>query len=223
MKPDIFFDADSHIYLVNGIEVPCVSDILAPLSQRAYSEVNISVLDYARQRGTAVHEALELYDLGAEPEITPEIVQYINAYLEWQSIYKPKWTGIEQIVYSENYGYIGTLDRIGYLNGTELAIVDIKTSNASKEALVSVCLQTAAYEVAYCEQTGNITPNEKESDIKRYGLFLKKDGTFRVVDCQEYESKYHIAPYLTFSHLLTTHKMIDELLATGEKKKKQDA
>lgn len=213
MSKDIFFDETEHIYVVDGKEIPSITTILQPLSQRAYGQVNQSVLDYARQRGTAVHEALELMDLGAEPQITPEIVPYINAYNEWRSIYKPKWTGIEQIVYHDEYKIIGTLDRIGYLNGNELAIVDLKTSTPAKEALVSVCLQTAAYEVCYNWQEDNQTP------IKRYGLFLKKDGTFRFLDCEEYEAKNNISPYTTLSHFTFMHKLIDELLATGKGKK----
>ena len=219
---DIFFDETEHIYLVDGVQVPCVSDILKPLSDRAYGQVNASVLEYARQRGTATHEALELMDLGAEPDITPEIVPYINAYNEWEQIYKPKWWGIEQIVYSERYGYIGTLDRVGVLNGTEQAIVDIKTSTPTKEALVSVCLQTCAYEIAYNEQNGRngILPEHAELVLKRYGLFLKKDGTFRFVNCQEYEAKYDFMSHKVFKQLLDINETINDLLATGKEKRR---
>lgn len=221
-RPDIVFDEAEHIYLVNGVEVPSVTTILQPLSNRLYSAVNPSVLEYARRRGTAVHEALEMYDLGGDLEVTPETEGYIRAYLEWGQIYKPKWTAVEQIVYHTTYfsndsptlpdgmkvDFIGTLDRAGYLNGREFAVVDIKTSTPTKEALVSVCCQTAAYANAVFDW-------DKPS---RYGLFLKADGTYRFLDCKEYEKKYGFSGNSVFFSLLDTHRLIDKVLATGGKK-----
>ena len=208
MKHDIFFDEESHVYLVDGQEVPSVTTILKPLSNRSYSSVNPSVLEYARNRGSAVHEALELIDLDTDPDISPEIVPYLNAYEEWKSIYRPTFTDIEQIVYEDELGYIGTLDRAGYLNGNEFAIIDIKTSNPTKEALVSACCQTAAYAIAYPTKT----------EISRYALFLKPDGSFRFQNCTEYESKYLFSGYDTFFKLLDMHKMISGLLERKGKK-----
>lgn len=213
MKRDIFFDEQTHTYLVDGRDVVSVTTILKPLTDRGYSAVNPSVLEYARNRGTAVHEALELIDLDVETEIVPEIIPYIQAYEEWKGIYRPTWTGIEQIVFSQMHGFIGTLDRVGLLNGSELSIVDIKTSNPSKEALVSVCVQTAAYELAYIETPeGDKMRSEYGINIHRYGLFLKSDGSYRFLDCEEYEKKYKFSGFKVFYGLLKTHKMITEIL-----------
>lgn len=216
-KYDIFFDEQTHTYLVDGQEVPSVTTILQPLSNRAYKQVNPSVLEYARNRGTAVHEALEVYDLGGDLEVVPETAPYIRAYLEWESIYKPKWIGVEQIVYNELGKYIGTLDRIGRLYDGRLAIVDIKTSNPSKEALVSVCCQTAAYGMAYATELDKAT--DFYLDIKRYGLFLKPDGSFRFQDCEEYENKHGFGGALLFGNLLGNYWAITSVLETKERKR----
>lgn len=217
MKHDIAFFEDEHKYLVDGQEVPSVTDILKPL-HRSYGKVNSSVLDYAARRGTATHEALEQIDLGGEPDVVPEIVPYIRAYEEWKSIYRPTWTGVEQIVYSDFNGYIGTLDRVGVLNDRELAIVDLKTSQPTKEALTSVCVQTAAYEIAYCEDPKSIPLRKKYgASLRRYGLFLKSDGSFRFLDCEDYEKRYKFSGHKVFHSLLKTHKMVTEILATKEK------
>ena len=222
MSHDIYFDPDTHVYLVDGQEVPSVTAILEPL-HRSYSKVNPAVLEYAANRGRAVHEALEAYDLTGELEGYPEIEGYLRAYLEWQSIYRPVWIGVEQIVYHDYAGYIGTLDRIGYLNGTEFAVVDIKTSQATKEALVSACLQTEAYANAYADQHGvpyecNPARVDFKHPIKRYGLFLKADGTWRFQNCEEYEAKYNFNATDMFYDMLQMRKTIDRLLATKEKK-----
>lgn len=216
MNHDIFFDEAEHIYLVDGQEVPSVTEILKPL-HRSYSSINPSVLEYARNRGSAVHEALEMYDLGGDFEVTPETAPYIKAYIEWAQIYKPKWVGVEQIVYNEDYNYIGTLDRIGTLNGTEFAVVDIKTSQPTKETLVSVCCQTYAYAMAYAAMQNK--PAKFVEQTHRYGLFLKADGTYRFQDCEEYEEKYGFSGGLVFFDLNATHGMITRILETKARKK----
>lgn len=213
MTHDIFFDEQTHTYLVDGKNVSSVTEILAPL-HRSYGKVNQSVLDYAAARGTAVHEACELIDYGAEPEVYPEIEGYVRAYLDFLQVYRPRWTHIEHIVYHDYGRYIGTLDRAGYLNGTEFAIVDIKTSQPTKEALVSVCLQTYAYKMALQNQE----PQYADIPISRYGLFLKADGNFRIVSCDEYEAKYDINEVNAWADLLNVRHVVDRLLATKERK-----
>ena len=212
---DIFFDEATHTYLVDSMEVPSVTQILEPL-HKSYKQVNPSVLEYAANRGRAVHEALEVYDLGGELEATPETEPYIRAYLDWEQVYKPKWIGVEQVVFCEEGWFIGTLDRVGYLNGNELAIVDIKTSTPNRESYVSVCLQTMAYAMAYASGTNHKTDWQK---ISRYGLFLKNDGNFRCINCKEWEGQNHIDSADAFSRLLYIHKMVDKLLDTKGRKK----
>ena len=212
--PEIKFDEATHIYQVDGVVVPSVTEILQPL-HRSYGKINPSVLEYAAARGTAVHEALESIDYGDEPELYPETIGYINAYEDWKTVYKPDWMGIEQIVFCREGWFIGTLDRIGILNGNELAIVDIKTSTPNRESYVSVCLQTMAYAMAYSSQH-NFNPGWEE--ISRYGLFLMKDGTWRCINCQEWEGTNHIVAMPIFISLLNTHKLITKMLETRKRK-----
>lgn len=200
-SPDIYFDEAEHIYMVDGKNVPSVTEILAPL-HRSYSKINPSVLEYAAKRGTAVHSALEIFDLGNVLEWTPEITPYIQAYLSWGLVYKPKWQYVEKICYNKAQGYAGTIDRVGELNGFKYAVVDIKTSQPTKESLVSVCLQTWAYAIAIDQ------PN-----AERVGLFLRNDGTYRHLDCREYEKKYGFSSESVWGELLSTHKTISKLLS----------
>jgi len=226
MKHDIFFDEATHTYLVDGVDVPSVTQILEPL-HRSYKTVNPSVLEYAANRGKAVHEALEVYDLGGELECPSEFAGYVEAYLDWGKVYKPSWIGVEQIVCHEAPrivevngesqlqllpDYIGTLDRIGHFNGGDvLNIVDIKTSQPTKEALVSACLQTYAYAEAY--------DPERSNKIERWVLFLKRDGTWRFQNAKEYEERYNVMGTIAWWRLLAAHMMITELLETGKGKR----
>lgn len=209
-NPAILFDEATHTYTIEGKKVPSVTEILAPL-HRTYSKVNPSVLEYAANRGKAVHEALELMDYGEEAEVSPEIAGYINAYEDWKAVYRPQWTFVEAMCAGLMGNFAGTVDRFGMLLGNSRpAVVDIKTSNPSKEALVSVCCQTAAYAMAIHGLTW--------AQYDRYGLFLKPDGTWRFLDCDEYEQKYKFEGGEIFCRLLDDYTMITEALATRKKK-----
>jgi hypothetical protein len=55
-----YFD-DEHIYLVDGIQVPSITEILKVRFGNKYSGVSKDVLQKAADAGTAVHEAIEAY------------------------------------------------------------------------------------------------------------------------------------------------------------------
>lgn len=175
------FNEDTHQYFTDeGVEIPSVTTILNYVTANHYHSINPSVLEHARMKGSAVHEACELIDLDCEPEeIFHEAIPYVKAYLDFKRDYRPKWEGIEEIV--EGNGYCGTVDRYGFI-GKKRVVVDIKTtSSPTKMNYVSLCCQTFAYAKA-------IDPYYFE--WKRYGLFLKSDGDYRLFDCNEYEDKY---------------------------------
>lgn len=208
MSHDIFFDEQSHVYLVDGTATPSVTDILTPL-HRSYGAISPAILEYAANRGTAVHEAAELIDMGAEPEVSFEIAGYIKAYIDFLNVYRPAWIEIESIVYNEADGYIGTLDRLGYFNGDDkLNLVDIKTSAATRESITSACLQTYAYAKAY----------DPQADIERWVLFLKPDGAWSLRSCADYAKKNGFVTSECWQTLLKARKMVDALLTTGGKK-----
>lgn len=213
MKPDIFFDEQEHLYLVDGVACPSVTEIISPL-HRSYGKVNQSILEQAAERGKAVHEALEEIDLDLDPEIDSDIEPYVQAYLDWKQIYDPEWEMVEQIVFCQEGWFIGTLDRMGKINGTP-AIVDIKTSTPNRESYVSVCLQTLAYAIAVASET-HFDPNWQDYD--RYGLFLMKDGKFRFLNCKEWEAQNHIESAATFAAMLKMNKRITKLLETKGRK-----
>lgn len=201
MTHDIFFDADTHTYLVDGEEVPSVTTILNYMSDVEYSKVNPAVLEQAARRGSLVHEYTELVDYDALPdEIEYEVLPYIQAYMKFVRDYKPNWVLIEEPLYSEEHNYIGTVDRIGYIDG-RLSVVDIKTlASPTKMQKFTVSAQTSAYERAY---EGCIE--------KRYALYLGKDGDYNLVDLWEYDNKYSYNSWEMFRICLYTYKTVQGL------------
>ena len=193
----IEFDEDKHEYTVNGVKVPSVSEILAPLSADRYSQVNPWVLQAAAERGRAVHEAAQLMDYGFDPDEDFSVNGYLIAYQDFLSSTNVEWIYAEKIVGADRYLqdgthsvlYAGTLDRYGYING-QAAIVDIKTySSLSTDALLQASCQTALYREALLE---NIPEDEAPDDyfVKRYVLHLKKDGSWRLVDLDKFDSDH---------------------------------
>ena len=190
MKHDIFFEEQTHTYIVDGMEVPSVTTILNYMSDVEYSKVNPSVLEQAARRGSLVHEYTELMDYDAMPdEVEYEVAGYLEAYAKFLRDYKPDWDGVEKMTYSEEFYYIGTIDRIGKIDGRK-CIVDIKTlASPTKMNKFTVCSQTAAYGVAEWQ--------DLESG-DRYALYLNKDGEYNLMDCREYEKKYGFDSFENF-------------------------
>lgn len=199
----ITFDEEKHIYHVDGVKKPSVTEILGLISASAYNKINPETLRQAALRGSIVHEATELIDIGMTDRLSVpyEYAGYINAYTEFVRLYRPEWEYIESMLYEPNNDYCGTVDRCGWIDGKR-AIVDIKTVSApTKTTYVLLAAQTAAYAKAI-----------KVDVEKRYGLFPKKDGTFRLVDCAEYERKYDFDGWEVFTACLDFSRKITRWL-----------
>ena len=52
------YDDESHTYIVDGVIVPSVTQILGVKFGNKYAGVNRSTLERAANRGTAIHEAI---------------------------------------------------------------------------------------------------------------------------------------------------------------------
>lgn len=213
----IEFNPDKHEYRVDGVLMPSVTDILDTLTAKHYGGINPAVLQAAAVRGTMVHERLEEIDYGFfDGMVEYEISGYCKAYLSFLRTYKVDWRGIEQIVYEPILGYCGTVDRWGDIDG-ERCVVDFKTyTQPTRENYLSLMGQTAAYTYALIAQDGIAESYRK---VKKYGLFLRKDGTFRLVDCAEYEEKYKVTGSEIFSRCLEFYKWKERLKNDGKRKR----
>ena len=201
----IDFDEEKHIYSVDGRQYPSVTDICSPITSDHYGSINAAVLEMAYRRGTAVHEATQLIDLGAMPDDDPEIEPYIEAYLDFLLDYKPQWEYVEHIGFCDRleYGYCGTVDRAGRV-GNEYWVLDIKTTaSPTKENYIATCCQTQAYAIMI-----------RHDEAKRKILYLKKDGSYRLVDCKEKEEEMLLDSYGLFTGLLKIKSYIQRVKET---------
>lgn len=180
MKID--FDEEKHEYRVGRVKVPSVSEILAPLSAMRYGDLNPAMLQAAANRGTAIHKACEEIDYGLEPDEDPETEPYLDAYRQFLIDHDVQWDMIERIVHwddEDGVAYCGTLDRYGMLDGKR-AVVDIKTyASMTTDAQISASCQTQLYRDCISNWLY----------IGRFILHLRKDGTYRLIDLDEFDEK----------------------------------
>ena len=146
--PEFLFEESTHTYTLDGVVIPSVTEICAPITCGKYPPVG--VVQQAAARGTRVHELCALYDMDALPgEIEAELVGYVKAWAAFCRDYKPVWRHIELPLYGEidtGQPFAGTLDRIGDIDG-RTRVVDIKTAaSLDRPAKVALCEQITGYE-----------------------------------------------------------------------------
>jgi hypothetical protein len=85
--------------------------------------------------------------IGPEPRVVDKAMWAVMAWQDWVASVslKPLW--IEQMVWSDTYGYAGTMDLLAEVNGRQV-IVDWKTGKA---IYAEAHLQNVAYQVAVKE------------------------------------------------------------------------
>lgn len=173
------FDEATHTYRWNGVRVPSVTQIMAPLHD--WSRVPPAVLRAAQERGTYVHKLTEAYDLGLLDEAAmladPQHARfhgYLRAWKAFLQDHDPRWFAIEQPMYSARLKYAGTPDRRGSLHGSMPGVwtIDIKTATDAHEPWG---VQTAAYRSMFAEQ-------DPEAALDRRGTVqLAADGSYELL------------------------------------------
>ncbi len=185
------FDEINHAYSYDGRRVPGVTSVLSALHK--FDGVSADVLAAAAERGTAVHLACELLDLGDldEESVDPAIAGYVNGWRLFMAEKAPVWDRIEAKCFHKIHRYAGTLDRAGVMDGDEW-IVDIKTAAASHPVWG---VQTAAYANALDK------PKARRGTVQ-----LRPDGKYRLIEWKDRTDWPVFASLLTINSFLETCK-----------------
>lgn len=164
----LFFDQE-HRYVLDGEELPSVSELCRFISREIYENVEQWRLDAAAERGTAVHKATEILDKYGSVDAENAIVPYVQAYLKFRKEHTADWQKIEFATHHPVDRYAGTVDRYGIVDGF-LSILDIKTSYTIHAPLCSAQLNLYRRML----QANGLTVDNL------YILHLKKDGTYKL-------------------------------------------
>lgn len=148
------FIEEGHIYLVDGVIVPSVTQILHKVFPEKYAGIPKEVLSAKANYGTDVHKYIEIINKKKPKRPLAYIKKYCNPdmyqeesirqYLEILKEYNIEILESEKIVTYKDL-YAGTLDIKATVNG-KLAIIDIKTTAELDKAWVS--WQNSYYELA---------------------------------------------------------------------------
>lgn len=187
------FDEESHIYRVDGIEIPSVSAIMEPLSRAKYSGINAKTLEKAAERGTSVHNGIENYIKFGIRDVPEEHMGYFVAFLEWWNTYNPVAVASEARLYNSLLGYAGTADLIVYAED-KLTLIDCKSTYSVSEMTCGVQLE------AY---TRALMTMGVEVQAKKI-LHLQKTGRFKYIDFKVNDTER----WRVFTALKTVHDYI---------------
>lgn len=167
----IHFDPDTHTYtLPNGKILPSVTQIMA-LSGAGVPSGPTHAIANAGKRGTWVHHACALIDLGEpQPEPSEEYLPYVRAYEHWARDSCRVVVSTEVPMGCEELGYAGTPDLVCMVNGARW-LIDRKSSHAvHKDVPVQLC----AYKILWERE-------HPDEPIARMGaLHLRKNGKYKL-------------------------------------------
>lgn len=180
----IEFDTDRHEYKIGGVKIPSVTQIIkeAGLMPTYKPDAN-----FAMVRGSHVHKATELYDLGRldEESLDPALAPYLEAWKAYREQAKIEFVagGIEKVVADQAGRFAGTLDRLGLDKEGTLCVIDIKTGSPAPWH----SLQMAAYAMT------------QKGLPRRIAVYLSGDGKYKAT---QYPRETLIADQITFQGAL---------------------
>lgn len=141
---------ETHTYLVDGVIVPSITQILKYKFGNKYNGVSKEVLDKAAEKGTAVHEAIEAWCKNGTESLLPELRNF--KFLKEKYQFEVLQNEVPVILQKE--GRIigaGRLDLVLKIDG-HIGGADIKrTSVLDKEYLA---YQLNLYRIAYRQTYG---------------------------------------------------------------------
>lgn len=197
------FDEKWHTYHLNGMRLPSVSALMKPLSGEYYKSIDPAILNAAAERGTAVHQAIEIYWKNDGFVDMPRGNEgYMEAFLKFVSDYKPEPLASEIRFWHKQLLYAGTADMVCTIRGAEeLWVVDYKTSATINKVLTKIQLE--AYKQGLASHGFKVP--------RKAILHLKKDGTYTFDDEYEEHDKQANTSWLDGEDMLKNTTCLDDV------------
>ena len=186
---------ETHQYLVDGICVDSITQIIKMAFGNMYKDIPANVLKRAADKGTEMHEAIELYELEGRESHIPELRNYkfLKKHYKWEVLKSEipiiLFKGDEPIA-------AGRLDQLIQMDGKK-GINDLKrTSVFNKEY---VALQTnlykLGYEQSYDEKLDFVSGTHlRDNTRKFYKLPVNEEYTMEVIE--KYLTKKKLDEYI---------------------------
>lgn len=136
---------DEHMYLVNGVIVPSITQLLKKRFGGKYDGVNSAVLNKAAEEGTKVHKAIELYCKDGEESELEELRNF--KFLRKKYGFEVLDNEVPIVLFDEGEPIAaGRLDMVLKM-GDDIGLADIKRTSVLDKEYVG--LQLNLYRLAY--------------------------------------------------------------------------
>lgn len=164
-----YFD-DTHTYLYDGLMLPSVTQILGVKYKNDYASVPPAVLDNAARRGTAVHKAIENFNVSGYDDGSEAVRNF--KFLQKQYGFEVLDSELPIVIFKYDMPIAcGRLDMTMIMDG-ETGIADIKTVSALNKE--KIAYQLNLYRIGLMQSYG--------VDAKFLKIIHIRDGIRKVID-----------------------------------------
>lgn len=165
------FFPETHTYLYDGLMLPSVTQILGVKYKNDYASVPPAVLDNASKRGTAVHKAIENFNVSGYDDGSKAVRNF--KFLQKQYGFEVMDSELPIVIFKDDIPIAcGRLDMTMLIDG-QTGIADIKTvSTLNKE---KIAYQLNLYRIGLMQSYG--------VDAKFLKIIHLRDGIRKVIDC----------------------------------------
>lgn len=164
-----YFD-DTHTYLYDGLMLPSVTQILSVRYKNDYASVPPAVLNNAAQRGTAVHKAIENFNVSGYDDGSEAVRNF--KFLQKQYGFEVLDSELPIVIFKDDMPIAcGRLDMTMLIDG-QTGIADIKTVSALNKE--KIAYQLNLYRIGLMQSYG--------VDAKFLKIIHLRDGIRKVID-----------------------------------------
>jgi hypothetical protein len=180
---------ETHTYIVDGVEVPSVTQLISAVLPSPYKDIEPGVLKQAADKGIALHEEIEQFELHGIMGSSVEFNHYL--YLKKKHLFEAVEN--EKLIIIEYKGKVvcaGRLDMIMHMEGMNgLGVGDIKRTYQLHMSHLK--LQLNLYRLGYMQSYG------KEITYLRCIHLRNWTYSFVEIDVDESYAKKGIEKYLS--------------------------
>jgi len=176
---NLTFQEEGHIYRLDGVEIPSVTQILKIAGLSNFDNVNLDLLERSIRFGIAVHKVIELKCKGTldESSVGEALIPYAKQWDNFCLDYQYFSSQVEYRAFNHALRVGFCIDNIGSIDEA-ITIVDIKTGAVKASDIIQACAYGYLYPakrliVLYlCEDKYKILDIKGQERRKGESIFL---------------------------------------------------
>lgn len=180
---DVEFIEDSHTYLVDGVIVPSITQILKVKFNKKYDGIPKETLQRASEKGTQMHEVIEKWCKNGEESDLVELRNF--KFLKRQYNFTVMKNEVPVILWHDDEIIgAGRLDMVISMNG-QVGLADLKrTSTLDKDYLgYQLNLYRIAYQQSYGEEIEFLRGIHLREDVRKFvKIPINEELTIKLIE-----------------------------------------